>query len=353
MIQVIDFFCGCGGTSAGLEAAGMSILAGIDNDADAGATYQRNFPDAKFFLDDIRCLQPYDFRDLIGDDRSVPLLVSACAPCQPFSKQKTTKHKRDERSVLLDQLHRFVRAFRPEYLFLENVPGLQSLKASAGPLGRFIELLRSLGYDLDVKALESQKYGVPQVRRRLVLIASTLGDLRIPAATHGPDTDNPVYENVWDTISDLPRLEAGESHSKIANHQACKLSERNLRRISLTPEGGGRLTWPSELHLECHKGHTGHTDVYGRLHKHKPSAALSTRCISLSNGRYGHPVQNRAISAREAARIQTFDDAFVFEGSLTSTARQIGNAVPVRLATVFGDNFNKHFKASPLFQELE
>ena len=138
-------------------------------------------------------------------------------------------------------------------------------------------------------------------------------------------------------------LKAGETHAQIANHRAAKLSPLNLRRIGVTPIGGDRRAWPQELGLPCHQKHTGHTDVYGRMPKDQLSAALTTRCISLSNGRFGHPTQNRAISVREAACIQTFPMDFIFHGNLNSMARQVGNALPVTMATVFGDWLIRHY----------
>ena len=161
-------------------------------------------------------------------------------------------------------------------------------------------------------------------------------------STYGPGAPNDCYQTVWEAIGDLPPIRAGEKHPSVANHQSAALSEINLRRIRTTPTGGGRCDWPQELKLECHAGHSGHSDVYGRMCKDRPAGALTTRCISLSNGRYGHPTQDRAISVREAARLQTFDDCFVFEGSMTSAAKQIGNAVPVLLAKTFGMHFSTH-----------
>ncbi|RWD71075.1 DNA cytosine methyltransferase [Mesorhizobium sp.] len=341
-INVVDFFCGCGGTSAGLRNAGLNVIAGIDLDPEAGATFRLNFPEAAFLNYDIRDLTTQAFSQSIEIDSSAPLLISACAPCQPFTKQKTTHRKSDARAFLLDELHRFIEHLLPEYILLENVPGLQRIKLNDGPLGRFIKLLGSCGYSYDVKILKSHDYGVPQIRHRLVLVASRLGPVSVPSPTHGPGTANEQYEDVWKWIGDLPEIAAGEECALIPNHRAASLSPVNLRRISLTPEGGGRLDWPEDLKLACHKDHTGHTDVYGRLWKTRPAAALSTRCISLSNGRYGHPTQNRALSVREAARLQTFGDDFAFLGSMNSMARQIGNAVPVRLAEVMGLHILEH-----------
>ena len=345
MIDVADFFCGCGGTSAGLRNAGLNILVGIDNDFDSGTTFAKNFPEATFILQDIQLLQPYDLYCYFPKMRSRPLLFSACAPCQPFTRQRTTKLGEDGRSSLLDETHRFIRVFRPEYIFIENVAGLQNFRPEEGPLGRFSGLLEELGYTSYSGVLRAQDYGVPQYRRRFVLLASLLGNLEWPPTrTHGPGSPNPQFETVWDWIGTLPPIEAGESHPSIENHRAANLSSLNRKRITATPAGGGRRDWPRELQLNCHEGHTGHTDVYGRLHKDRPASALTTRCVSLSNGRYGHPVQNRAISAREAARLQTFLDEFEFDGSLTSMARQIGNAVPVKFAEAFGKHIlYQHF----------
>ncbi len=348
-MQAIDFFCGCGGSSAGLRKAGIEVLAGIDNDPDAGCTFRMNFPEAKFFQEDIRNLHTFCLEPLIKRERNRPLLFSACAPCQPFTKQKTTRRSDDNRMVLLDEFHRFVRVFRPDYIFLENVPGFKNDAADRGPLARFLKFLDELGYKFDMQSPESRAYGVPQVRKRLVLVASLLGKISVPPATHGPGTGNPNFASVWDTIGNLPEIRAGEEHDAVKNHRAASLSGKNLERIAATPEGGGRLDWPEELRLACHREHSGHTDVYGRLRKARPAAALSTRCISFSNGRYGHPTQDRAISVREAARLQSFDDSFEFAGSLNSMARQIGNAVPVRLAEVFASHFNSHYKGSPYY----
>ena len=142
-------------------------------------------------------------------------------------------------------------------------------------------------------------------------------------------------------IGDYPAIRAGESHKTVPNHTAMELSELNLKRIRhTTADGGDRRSWPGELWLECHRKTTvGHTDVYGRMFWDRPAPALTCRCVSLSNGRYGHPSQNRAISLREAAALQTFPDHFVFHGTMQQIAHQIGNAVPVAFATVFGELF--------------
>jgi DNA (cytosine-5)-methyltransferase 1 len=342
-IQVYDFFCGCGGTSAGLRAAGLEIRLGIDIDADAKKTFETNFPGATFLKRNITRLPVDVISPYINHNSEDPILFSCCAPCQPFSQQNKQRTSKGEQALLLYEFARFVEYYLPEFIFLENVPGLQNVEDGAGPFPDFVFFLEGLGYNVDHGVIDSQDYGVPQRRRRLILIASLVGQIKLPQKTHGPGTINPLFSSVWDWISDFPPIAAGESHPYVSNHRAAKLSEKNLTRIRATPVGGGRLDWPKELVLECHSGeYTGHTDVYGRMRKDRPASGLTTRCISLSNGRFGHPEQDRAISLREAACLQTFSRDFVFLGSLNSMARQVGNAVPVVLAKIIGEHFKTH-----------
>jgi len=342
-MDYFDFFSGCGGTSAGMKRAGMRVRLGLDWDADAGATYKANFANAKFISRDIRRVRISDLAPFIPNKRRRPLVFGACAPCQPFSRQNSHRKGDDGRRTLLREFHRFVRAYKPDYLFVENVPELHAEDNLKGPFADFLKLLTDLGYSYKYKIVMAYHYGVPQSRRRLILIASRLGTIEFPAETHGPKTRKRL-PTVWQSIAKLPRLKAGESHLEIPNHRAANLSPLNLKRIAATPEGGGRRDWPKRLRLECHKHHLGHTDVYGRLSKHKPAAALTTRCVSLSNGRFGHPTQDRAISLREAACLQTFPMTFEFQGNFASVARQIGNAVPVELAYVFGQTIVRHYE---------
>jgi DNA (cytosine-5)-methyltransferase 1 len=341
-IKVIDFFSGCGGTSAGLRSAGMDIVLGIDSDADAAATYKANFPEASFLSADLTKTRSAKLKSYVDSCKGHAILFCGCAPCQPFSKQNGSRDRKDSRRSLLSHFGRFVRYYKPDFVLVENVPGIQNVRARHSPLGDCVRLLEKLKYHHIVKVVDCRDYGVPQTRKRLVLMASRAGSLCFPEKTHGEGTNLP-YSTVWQWIKDFPRIKAGQECNKVANHRAAKLSKENLRRIRATPPGGSRRDWPRNLVLDCHKnGHDGHSDVYGRLRKNQPASALTTRCISLSNGRFGHPTQHRAISAREAAALQTFRRDFIFKGTLTSTARQIGNAVPVLLAKRLGESFLKH-----------
>lgn len=343
-IHVYDFFCGCGGTSAGFRAAGLEIRVGIDLDPDAQRTFEENFPEAIFLRRDIHSLPVEVLNHFIVRAADTVTLFCCCAPCQPFSRQNKNPENRAAEAGLLYEFANFVEFCLPDLIFLENVPGIQNVDATIGPFGNFVSFLKYLGYSVTFDVIESKNYGVPQQRKRLILVASRLGPISLPQHTHGPGTAHPSYSTVWEWISHFPPIAAGELHPAVPNHRAAQLSELNLTRIRATPVGGGRLDWPEELMLDCHLGeYAGHTDVYGRMHRNRPASGLTTRCISLSNGRFGHPEQDRAISVREAASIQTFKDDFVFFGSLNSMARQIGNAVPVTLAQTFGEMFLIHF----------
>ena len=339
-INVIDFFCGCGGTSAGLEKSGMNVIAGVDIDTNALATYGHNFPNAKAIKKSICDLECIELEMAIGHKRNETLVFSACAPCQPFSNQNRNRRDDDVRRTLLDELHRFVIYFEPDFVILENVPGMQ--KVQEGPFTRFLNFLDDMGYSYDTDVKNTMDYGVPQSRKRLVLIASKHGSIELPKETHGKEKI--PYKTVKDTIASYPKLYAGQEHKTIANHRARNVSDLNLKRLKATPEGGDRRHWSEDLILECHKKTTGFSNVYGRMFWDKPSPTLTTNCTALSSGRYGHPEQNRAISVREAGALQTFDDDFVFIGSIQNTSRQVGNAVPVLFAKALGDSVIKSIK---------
>ncbi|CAF4722965.1 putative BsuMI modification methylase subunit YdiO, partial [Escherichia coli] len=334
---VIDFFCGCGGASEGLRQAGFDIELGLDIDQQASETFKANFPDAKFIQDDIRKIEPQDISDIIDIKAKRPLLLSACAPCQPFSQQNKNKTSDDSRRNLLNETHRFIRELLPEYIMLENVPGMQKIdEEKEGPFQEFIKLLKELEYNYISFIANAENYGIPQRRKRLVLLASRVGKVTLPEITHGKNKI--PFKTVRDYIQDFTKLCSGETDPKDPLHRAGTLSPLNLKRIMHTPEGGDRRNWPEELVNKCHKNYDGHTDTYGRMSWDKPAPTLTTKCNSYSNGRFGHPdpTQHRAISIREASRLQTFPLSYVFKGSLNSMAKQIGNAVPCELARLFG-----------------
>lgn len=345
--RVFDFFCGCGGSSLGLQTSGMEIALGLDIDPDAGRTYRANFPTAAFMNSDIAHVPTSALDEVVEGSIGHPLLFIACAPCQPFSRQRNSEASPDDgRLGLLDHLSRFLRRFRPELIFVENVPGLRDGSLGSQVFERLMRSLEELHYFTNHQVVRSQEYGVPQRRARLVLLASVFGPIAFPTRTHGDRVQHSDYPTVREWIGDLPAISAGETHPVVPNHQAARLSPLNMRRIQATPPGGGWRDLPRDLMPYSRKsGFSGFTDVYGRLTWDAPAPALTTRCISYSNGRFGHPLQDRAISVREAACLQTFPLDFVLTGNLNSQARQIGNAVPALLAQRFGECVTSHIAA--------
>lgn len=333
-MKAIDFFCGAGGLTRGLLDAGIKVVAGIDIDEQCKETYEQNNPGAKFIGADIRDFQIEDIQLAAKACRLDEMLFSACAPCQPFSQQrKTAPSKRDARLLL--EFGRIVRDARPAFVLVENVTGLAKVKGYSS-FKRFLNILDSCDYNFTHEVLDAKSFGVPQNRRRLVLLASREKRISLPKPRFG--SPSRPYRTVADAISHFPSLEAGEIHPNVKNHEAAFLDPINLERLANTPHNGGdRREWPKHLWLECHKGkYQGHTDVYGRMFWDQPAPALTSKCNSISNGRYGHPEQDRAITLREAAALQSFPDGYEFFGSNLHIARQIGNAVPVLLAEALG-----------------
>lgn len=338
-MNAVDFFCGGGGMTRGLLNAGIHVQLGLDSNPACQETYEYNNA-IPYLCRDISTVSPEELtRDypilLDGDD----LLLVGCAPCQPFSKQRRSNYEHISAN-LLDEFGRFVRALEPVCVLIENVPGIQNRGHVV--FERFLSLLDEMHYHVFYTVLNAQNYGVPQHRRRLVLIASQDFIPEVPPVTHGGD--RLPFVTVREAIEHFPAIDAGGRNEAYFNHCASSLSDTNLRRIEATPhDGGGRLDWPPELVLACHNhGHNGHTDVYGRMSWDSVSPTLTSKCFSLSNGRFGHPEQNRAISLREAAALQSFDDDYQFFGSTQEIGRQIGNAVPVLLAQRIGEYILAH-----------
>jgi len=330
----IDFFCGAGGLTRGLLDAGVKVIAGLDCDGQCRQSFESNNRGARFIQADVRDIGVDDLKRILHRDSFDDMLFAGCAPCQPFSKQR--KGSRDpESGRLLAEFGRIVAEAKPAWVLIENVPGLASVKGFS-TFRRFLKTLDDSGYSYTYDVLDAKYFGVPQTRRRLVLLAGMKNRVSMPPLKHG--NGHRPFVTVRQSISHFPPISAGESHPSVLNHVATSIIPINLERLRHTPhDGGDRRSWPKRLWLACHKGdYQGHTDVYGRMTWDNPAPALTGRCNSVSNGRYGHPEQDRAISLREAAALQTFPDGYVFYGSNKHIAQQIGNAVPVRLATELG-----------------
>ena len=338
-IIAVDLFCGAGGLTRGLLDAGIQVKKGYDLDERLKETYEKNNPGVKFYCKDVAKITKDELLKGLDLENNI-FLLAGCAPCQPFSEINKNNIVRDKRKNLVLEFVRLVKETNPDLVFLENVPGLKNGKGKL--LFRELEnVLDEQNYFFESKVVDAKNYGVPQKRKRLILIASKHAQINIPAETHSNELV--PYKTVRDTISKYPILRAGNSNKKVPNHACAKITKINLSRLKhIKKNGGSRTDLPPELQLECHTKHDGHTDTYGRMRWNAVAPTLTCRCTSISNGRFAHPTQTRGMSVREAAALQTFKDNYIFYGSFTENAKWVGNAVPVRLSRIFGEHFFKN-----------
>ena len=342
--EVIDLFCGIGGLSYGLKCQGMKILAGFDLDYTCQYAYETN-TGGKFYYRDVKTISGDEINKLYSQKKNVIKVLAGCAPCQPFSSYAfKNKNKDKDKYNLLYEFGRLVKEVHPDIVTMENVPAIASFKLKS-VLADFVEVLQNEGYNVKYKVVYCPDYGIPQTRKRLVLLASRLGNIDLISPTHKKEN----YVTVKDAIGHLPPLEAGQGCPTDALHRCRALSPLNLQRLKSTPYGGSWKDWPTDLMLECHKKESGKSfgSVYGRMVWEEPSPTMTTLCTGIGNGRFGHPVQNRAISAREAALFQTFPITYKFfpneyEVSLTKASRYIGNAVPPKLGEVIAQSIKSN-----------
>lgn len=344
-VSAVDLFCGAGGLTHGLLQAGIKVEAGIDIDEQAEYAFVTNNPGTKYLTWDVGRKNFSSIEKLFSNGKY--RLLAGCAPCQPFSKltQAIENHQAWD---LLNNFGRFIARIEPELVAMENVPELAERGEKV--FDNFVNTLERLDYYVDWKIVRCEEYGVPQFRRRLVLLASKLGELKVPEGRYRSEKQ---WKTVRKTIGKLPPLESGEEHPKDRLHVASKLSDLNLQRIKATsPDGGNRRGWPEELVLECHKKETGETyhSIYGRMWWDRPSPTMTTLCTGIGNGRFGHPQQHRSITLREAALLQSFPKSYQFWPSGTklnrgAVSRMIGNAVPPRLARAIGLAIMEHIAA--------
>lgn len=325
-IHAVDLFCGIGGLTHGLAQAGIEVKAGFDNDESCRYAYEANNPGAQFVAAEIggihrEHIQPY----LAG--AAVSVLVG-CAPCQPFSAHNR-KTRTDADCSLVYEFARLVQEVKPDFVSMENVPGLAKHQAFTD----FLQALEHIGYHYDATVVRCSDYGVPQKRQRLVLLASRQGPTRIPRRSYRSDT-------VRDFIHDLPPIEDGEAHSDDPAHVTVPLSALNKKRIQQSKPGGTWRDWDDALVSTCHR-HSYYPAPYGRMSWDDVAPTITTQFCYYSTGRFGHPEQDRAISVREGALLQTFPIGYKLSDNdqpiiVRDSARQIGNAVPVKLAEAIG-----------------
>jgi len=347
--RAIDLFAGCGGLTSGLEAAGFKILAAIEKNRDAAATYKANHSKVLLYRRDIRYVSASSvLRALdLPTGRSLDL-IAGCPPCQGFTRLTENNGRRDPRNRLVREFLRFVRVLRPKVCMLENVPGL--LTRGKRRFNKLHKGLKAAGYSVTYEVVELADYGVPQFRKRLVLLAAQGGPIPIPRPTHrDPKTSGksrrPPWKTVRDAIGDLPhpplrsQVVEEEARAPYEWHYARDVAPVVRRRLEHALKNGkGRVSLPPSLRLACHKRRPdGYYDVYGVMDWERPSPTITSGCTNASKGRFGHPATPRPLTAREAALLQTFSRRYKFKGSgLESVAAQIGNALPRRFAKVVG-----------------
>ncbi len=376
--EAIDIFSGCGGVSCGLTLAGFKVKAAVEIDKNATDTYH-NYK----LLQNVNVLNN-DICDLSGDDilkaakiqEDDVYLFAGCPPCQNFSRQNPENKNKteEERKKLLFEFLRIIEEINPPFLLMENVPGIKA-DFNKSILDEFLERLR-VNYVIIDDILNAADFGVPQLRKRFVLhgvrndiqeeLLQCGLEFELPKATHDKNGDCglPKWKTVREAISDLPPIKAGETfpdNGIIHNHKCANLSDTNIKRMQIIRQNSGsRDSLPDDLVLKCHKKKSsdgsvfsGHRDVYGVMDADKPSPTMTGGCLCYSKGRYGHYSQDRAISIREAARLQTFPDDFVFSNSLTEAALQIGNAVPIELVKASGDVLRQAIRTIKLKRSKE
>ena len=347
-VQVVDLFCGVGGLTRGLLDAGLEVVGGFDIDKTCRYTYETNNK-IPFHQKNIREMTGNEILSCYDED-TTKILVG-CAPCQPFSNMSFKRFKNssiedDEKYDLLLEFGRMIKTVQPTIVSMENVPQIRKM----GIFPEFIRLLKENGYFINNndngQVVYCPDYGIPQNRRRFVLLASKLGPIELLTPTHKKEN-----VTVRQFIDNLPPVDAGEICSSDKMHRTAKLSQINLDRIKASKPGGTWRDWPEELRCKCHRKESGqtYTSVYGRMRWDAIGPTMTTQFYCYGTGRYGHPEQNRALTLREGALLQTFPADYDFidpsvDFVMRDIARHIGNAVPVRLGEVIGLSIKQHLE---------
>ena len=348
--SVIDLFAGVGGLSLGFEKQGFDVLIANEYDASIAAAYSENHKNTKMIVGDITSL---DLKDTFGAYAGKIDVVIGGPPCQGFSQKGQRKTIHDKRNFLFKYYVAVVELVKPKYFVMENVPNL--LTAEGGYFLKEIEeLFNNMGYSLEHGVLNASDYGVPQSRRRAVIIGKLNG---IPPKLPEPKSSKVT---IWDAISDLAYLESGEgtyeqpyknapesdyqkllrgNSTKLYNHVVTKHSPLALERLAMIPPNAGKEVLPKE-----HLTKSIYSGTWTRMRKDEISVTITTRFDTPSSGKFTHPFLDRAITVREAARIQSFPDDFIFVGNKGSQMKQVGNAVPPLLAAAIAEVIMKDIK---------
>lgn len=333
MIKAFDFFCGAGGLTRGLLDAGVQVLAGIDNDTGLQMTYEKNNAPSKFICKSISDINISSLRSEYSVTDEDTVLYAACTPCQPFSTLNRMKGE-DKRKELLLAFADLVEISPPDFILVENVPGLNTAYGKE-VYDRFLAAIIRAGFEHRyAEFLDAKNFGVPQVRKRFIMIASRRFTIIAPKRAE-------KIAKVEDYIRKYPPLKDGDASTAFHNHEARPLRPHHKIIVKAVPKNGGsrRDVADQSILLKCHQNKPKvHREVFGRMAWEKQAPTLTSRCTDVYCGRFTHPDQDRGISLREAAALQTFPDDYVFYGgTCIQLSRQIGNAVPVKFAQRLGE----------------
>jgi DNA (cytosine-5)-methyltransferase 1 len=339
-ISAVDLFCGVGGLTNGLIKAGIPVNAGFDIDESCEYPYEMN-NNTRFISADVSKIKSSDVARYFPEHHIK--VLAGCAPCQPFSSYsfRYKKEGRDKQWSLLYSFARIIEIIKPDIVSMENVVLLKKHK----PFSDLTRDLERWGYKCTINEVPCEAYGVAQTRTRLVLLASRLGKKieLIP-----PTNEHDDYATVRDAIGNLEKIDAGECSEKDPIHRAQKLSPLNKKRIKKSVPGGTWRDWGKALRCKCHKKETGssYPSVYGRMSWDEPSPTITTQFFNYGSGRFGHPEQDRALSLREGANLQSFPHDYIFSdpsnpATFKEIATHIGNAVPVRLGEIIGTSIKE------------
>jgi len=343
---VVDLFCGIGGITHGFYLEGFSVVAGLDIDGSCRYAYEHNNPGSKFIEANVAEYPHEELSRLYSSDKKVRVMIG-CAPCQPFStnnSKRTRTDNKDDRWKLVGKFAEAVNQIKPDIVSMENVPNLASFD-DGRILAFFIDTLMHLGYHVYCDVVACASYGVPQSRKRLVVLASRFGEISLLPGELSPEN----YRSVRETIFDTEPIEAGQTSVLDPLHKARRLSETNLERIRSSLPGRTWESWDESLQATCHKkvGGSSYKSVYGRMEWDKLGPTITAQFYAYGSGRFGHPEQDRAISLREGALLQTFPPGYEFSEpnaaiTFNGVGTHIGNAVPVKLARAIARSIAHH-----------
>jgi DNA (cytosine-5)-methyltransferase 1 len=345
-LTAVDLFCGAGGLTLGLKRAGFNVVAGVEINPEIAKTYKANHATTKLLIRDVREITGKEILELTGLKEID--LVAGCPPCQGFTTLTAKYHRKDPRNDLVLEMARLVEEMTPQMVMMENVSGL----ANRGKplLDEFVGRLESLGYLVNKGVLQLADYGVPQSRRRLVLLAGKGFHIQLPKRTHCYKGDEKKKLKPWLTLADviknmeepvkLSRAKERGGPQKFNWHVVRDLNEISIERLKALKAGSSRGSLPKQLRPKCHvKSNKGFTNVYGRLSWQQTPPTITSGCTTPCMGRFGHPDELRTISIREAALIQTFPKSYKFDTDfMDTTCDLVGNALPPKFAAIAGRN---------------